>query len=237
MGRIYKTQSVPTIELTKDLIQKVIRVLETEYDSLLENQDKDDKYYNSKEFSIRRKDKSLLETDDSQKFLENDFDRDIDRIVLKISTKNRSVTVEITTSSWSDSDFSATSADMNNIWVNGIMSTLSQTFNASKNSYGFWHSKKAFLVYFPVALILSTVYYYLTIRSPNADQQLALINWVIWTFGLPFTIRLILQWVFPKVETKQSRQKKFKKIVLSVIGLIGTLVLGITGNYLYDMLK
>jgi hypothetical protein len=237
MGRIYKTQSIPSIELSKDLIQKVIRVLETEYNRLLENQDKDSAYYNSKEFSIRRKDKSLLETDDSQKFLENDFDRDIDRIMFKISTRNKSVEVEITTSSWSDSDFSATSNDMDNTWVNGIISTLAQTFDASKNSYGFWHSKKAFLIYFPISIILSSVYYYLTIRSPNANEQLAIINWVIWTFGLPFTIRLILQWVFPKVQTKQSKQKKFKKIILSIIGIIGALVIGILGNYLYDILK
>jgi hypothetical protein len=201
------------------------------------NQDKDDKYYNSKEFSIRRKDKSLLETDDSQKFLENDFDRDIDRITLKISTKNKSISVEITTSSWSDSDFSATSTDLDNVWVNGIMATLAQTLDAWKNSNGFWHSKKAFLIYFPVSIIFSSVWYYLTIRTPNADEQLAVINWAIWSFGLPFTIRLILQWVFPKVETKQSRQKKFKKIILSIIGIIGTIVLGMIGNYLYDVLK
>jgi hypothetical protein len=211
--------------------------METEYNRLLKNQDKDGTYHR-KRFSIRRKDKSILETDNSQKFLDGDFDKDVDRIELQVSTENREIEVEISTSWWNDSNFSATSNDLDDIWVNGIMTKLAETFDSGKNLHQFWHSKKAYLVYFAISIILASIWYYLSIHySTEPNEQLAIVNWLIWAFGTPFTFSMVFQWVFPKIETKQSRQRKFKKIILSITGVVGTLIIGIAASYLYDILK
>jgi len=238
LARYYKTRKIPSIELSKDLVRRAIQVLDIEYSKLVDRQKYKRFTYDSKGFSITRKDESEFETDDSLKFLESDFDRDIDTFNLGIHTENKDIDVKIKTNSWNDSSFSATSRDLDDIWVNGIMTKLAETFDTGKNLHQFWHSKKAFLVYFAISICVASIWYYLTIRyAANANEQLAIANWFIWAFGLPFSIRLILQWVFPKVETKQSRQKKFKKVILSVITIVVALIVGIIGNYLYDTLK
>jgi hypothetical protein len=237
LPKYYKTQKIPSIQLSKDLIQKVIQVLETEYGKLLENQDKDDSYYNSKNFSVERKDDSVFETDDSQKFLDSDFDRDIDEINLQISTKNRDINVRITTRSWSDSSFSATSKDLDDIWVNGVMSKLAQTFEDSKNSHQFWHSKKAYLIYVPIAMAIASLVTYVSFLAPNANAQFLTIIWIVYSVLYPFTMSMLFQWMFPKIETKQSKQRKVKKIIWSIVGIVGTVILSVFGSYIYDIIK
>jgi len=239
LARYYKTQKLPSIELSKDLLRRVIQVLEAEYEKLQENR-KDDRLslsYDSKEFSVRRKDETEFETDNSQKFLESDFERDVDEITLRIHTENKDIDVKIATRSWSDSSFSATSRDLDDIWVNGIMTKLGQTFESSKNSHQFWHSKKAYLIYFPISMTIASLLTYFSSLSPKANGQFLIILWIVYSVVYPFTFSMIFRWMFPKIETKLSKQRKVKKIIISMVGIAGTVIFSIVGSYIYDIIK
>jgi hypothetical protein len=206
--------SIPSFKLRKQVLEQLVDIIENQYQHI---EDKD-KYSTVKYiFKVKQRGREI-ETNNPTNFLSKDIIRpDLEYIKLILQSDPIKIDVGIHFDISNSSSINVEGNESND--VESISRRLEKVFDNPdiKSSNFIFHSKKKWLIYIPIGLVLAIV---------NAITYPLLILKIIYSISWTFLISLILDLLFgrlyPRIEIEGTKEIKIRKYIWWTIVAIGS---------------
>lgn len=226
--------SINSVRLTSKLFEEICELVDEQYHLFQEEKEKiKDSPYLRLHYTISSK-RRTLDTSDSANFLKRLSPENYADVDISLSYDDKRVNINLR-SLWGEPRITLTGKDPT--WVHGLSKRFEDIFKKYATKNNFFHSKKAYVFYFPLhgIFILGMSLVAIHFIPQNAYPELKflnnqLISWIIFLIGFPSGAYLwsgLFEWLFPKVEIENSMQVKIRKWILALIsGIIIALISG-----------
>jgi hypothetical protein len=206
--------SIPSFKLRKQVLEQLVDIIENQYQHI---EDKD-KYSTVKYiFKVKQRGREI-ETNNPTNFLSKDIIRpDLEYIKLILRSDPIKIDVGIHFDISNSSSINVEGNESND--VESISRRLEKVFdNPDIKSFNYiFHSKKKWLIYIPIGLVLAIV---------NAITYPLLILKIIYSISWMFLISLILDLLFgrlyPRIEIEEIKEIKIRKFIWWSLVAIGS---------------
>lgn len=206
--------SIPSFKLRKQVLEQLVDIIENQYQHI---EDKD-KYSTVKYiFKVKQRGREI-ETNNPTNFLSKDIIRpDLEYIKLILRSDPIKIDVGIHFDISNSSSINVEGNESND--VESISRRLEKVFDNPdiKSSNFIFHSKKKWLIYIPIGLVLAIV---------NAITYPLLILKIIYSISWMFLISLILDLLFgrlyPRIEIEEIKEIKIRKFIWWSLVAIGS---------------
>jgi hypothetical protein len=206
--------SIPSFKLRKQVLEQLVDIIENQYQHI---EDKD-KYSTVKYiFKVKQRGREI-ETNNPTNFLSKDIIRpDLEYIKLILQSDPIKIDVGIHFDISNSSSINVEGNESND--VESISRRLEKVFdNPDIKSFNYiFHSKKKWLIYIPIGLVLAIV---------NAITYPLLILKIIYAISWMFLISLILDLLFgrlyPRIEIEEIKEIKIRKFIWWSLVAIGS---------------
>lgn len=206
--------SIPSFKLRKQVLEQLVDIIENQYQHI---EDKD-KYSTVKYiFKVKQRGREI-ETNNPTNFLSKDIIRpDLEYIKLILQSDPIKIDVGIHFDISNSSSINVEGNESND--VESISRRLEKVFdNPDIKSFNYiFHSKKKWLIYIPIGLVLAIV---------NAITYPLLILKIIYSISWMFLISLILDLLFgrlyPRIEIEEIKEIKIRKFIWWSLVAIGS---------------
>lgn len=206
--------SIPSFKLRKQVLEQLVDIIENQYQHI---EDKD-KYSTVKYiFKVKQRGREI-ETNNPTNFLSKDIIRpDLEYIKLILRSDPIKIDVGIHFDISNSSSINVEGNESND--VESISRRLEKVFdNPDIKSFNYiFHSKKKWLIYIPIGLVLAIV---------NAITYPLLILKIIYSISWTFLISLILDLLFgrlyPRIEIEEIKEIKIRKFIWWSLVAIGS---------------
>jgi hypothetical protein len=206
--------NIPSFKLRKQVLEQLVDIIENQYQHI---EDKD-KYSTVKYiFKVKQRGREI-ETNNPTNFLSKDIIRpDLEYIKLILQSDPIKIDVGIHFDISNSSSINVEGNESND--VESISRRLEKVFDNPdiKSSNFIFHSKKKWLIYIPIGLVLAIV---------NAITYPLLILKIIYSISWMFLISLILDLLFgrlyPRIEIEEIKEIKIRKFIWWSLVAIGS---------------
>jgi hypothetical protein len=206
--------NIPSFKLRKQVLEQLVDIIENQYQHI---EDKD-KYSTVKYiFKVKQRGREI-ETNNPTNFLSKDIIRpDLEYIKLILQSDPIKIDVGIHFDISNSSSINVEGNESND--VESISRRLEKVFDNPdiKSSNFIFHSKKKWLIYIPIGLVLAIV---------NAITYPLLILKIIYSISWTFLISLILDLLFgrlyPRIEIEGTKEIKIRKFIWWSLVAIGS---------------
>jgi len=204
--------TIPSFKLRKQVLEQLVDIIENQYQQIKDK----DKYSTVKYiFKVKQRGREI-ETNNPTNFLSKDIIRpDLEYIKLVLQSDPIKIDVDIRFDI-PNSSINVEGNESNH--VESISRRLENVFDNPdiKNFNYIFHSKKKWLIYIPIGLVLAIV---------NAITYPLLILKIIYSISWMFLISLILDLLFgrlyPRIEIEETKEIKIRKFIWWSIVAIG----------------
>lgn len=217
---------IKSVQLTKSLLSDLCKLLNDE--NMNFNKEQADKK-SQLEFLIETKNKKI-ETNDSEVFLRDGVPQKFNEIKLYFRGGDKRIKITF------DTIFDIrrfTVEGIDSVWVNGITRKLENLFQKYDTKNGFFHTKKSWVIYFGIAIVLAASAYF-SLSPFVSDKPLdelpieiqifeifAVVLWIVLVNSV-MGWALLFRQLFPLIETENSISIKIRKWIIG--GIIAILV-------------
>lgn len=226
MTEVVKERSkakIPSVFVTEDLLRDLCDVLDKEFASNASER------FVRLEYHSEGKNKDYTTTDSSQ-FIKNSIQKDTQYLRLRFYSSTKDIDIWLGISGYRK-EFEVSGNEP--IWVAGITKRLEEIFEKHKSSHGpLYTASWLWVIFVSSSVILGFAYWFVFYQAREKVSE-GIFLAVVFSAGSAFGILGLLRWLYPDAETKFMRRVKARKAILAVIG---TIVLGIVGNYAWQYL-
>jgi hypothetical protein len=205
--------TIPSFRLRKRVLEQLVDIIEYQYQQIKDK----DKHSTSKYiFKVKQRGREI-ETNNTTNFLSKDIIRP-DLEYIKLVLKSDPIKIEVAIRFDMPNSLIKVEGNESN-YVENISRCLEKVFDNPdiKSSNYIFHSKKKWLIYIPIGLVLAIL---------NAITYPLLILKIIYSISWTFLISLILDLLFgrlyPRIEIEETKEIKIRKFIWWSIVAIGS---------------
>jgi hypothetical protein len=204
--------TIPSFKLRKQVLEQLVDIIEYQYLQIKDKEHSTIKYI----FKVKQRGREI-ETNNPTDFLSKDIIRP-DLEYIKLVLKSDPIKIEVAIRFDMPNSLIKVEGNESN-YVENISIRLEKVFDNPdiKSSNYIFHSKKKWLIYIPIGLVLAIV---------NAITYPLLILKIIYSISWTFLISLILDLLFgrlyPRIEIEETKEIKIRKFIWWSIVAIGS---------------
>lgn len=223
--KVTRTIEREYFQLNKKLFEELSNKTNEEYEKSLKNKTNEQKEsYIHLSYVIKTKEKEI-ESGNFERVLGQWDPKNFTEFNIYFSTSDKTIRVRI--SSYSSKGFAVTVSGIDSTWVGGLKTAFQEIADRYKSKNEFFYKRSVCTIFLLVPSVFGLIM--LAPRYLNTDASESILNSILgmiliatcsyWIF--------LFRWFFPKIELENSDKAKIRKYILSILGIVITIVIAV----------